>query len=117
MFQIKKAYAFSASHHLTGLPDDHQCARLHGHNYIVEIVLESAGLNEVGFVKDYGDLKPIKEWLDDNFDHRNLNDILDFNPTSELFAKYILDSWRLTYEQLIAVRVSETPTSWAEYRL
>lgn len=116
MFQIKKAYAFSASHQLTNLPKEHQCARLHGHNYIVEVVLESEELNEVGFVQDYGDLKPIKEWLDDNFDHQHLNDVLDFNPTSEKFAQYIFDSWRFTYPLLIAVRISETPTSWAEYR-
>lgn len=117
MYQIKKAYAFSASHQLRGLPDDHQCARLHGHNYIVEVVLEDKEVDRVGFVKDYGDLKPIKEWLDINFDHRHLNNYFeDVNPTSEIFAKHIYDYWKRDYPQLVAVRVSETPTSWAEYR-
>lgn len=35
MFRITKEYHFSASHRLAHLPDDHQCARLHGHNYVV----------------------------------------------------------------------------------
>lgn len=39
MFRITKEFHFSASHQLTGLPEDHQCARLHGHNYIVEVEL------------------------------------------------------------------------------
>lgn len=118
MFEIKKAFAFSAAHQLTHLPEDHQCARMHGHNYIVEVVLqcENWELNDVGFVRDYGDLAPIKNWLDKNFDHRNLNNILAFNPTSELFAKFIYDSWYSDFPQLVAVRISETPTSWAEYR-
>lgn len=119
MYEIRKQYAFSASHQLNGLPDDHQCARLHGHNYIVEVCLAVNGkedLNEVGFVQDFGHLKPIKDWLDEHFDHRHLNDVLPFNPTSENFARFIFDRWRVNYPLLVAVKVSETPTSWAEYR-
>lgn len=116
MYEIKKAFSFSAAHQLSGLPADHQCAREHGHNYIVEVVLRDNVLNAVGFVQDYGNLAPIKKWLDDRFDHRRLNDELTFNPTSELFARFIFDKWIATYPMLYAVRVSETPTSWAEYR-
>lgn len=39
MFRIRKEFHFSASHQLTHLPPDHQCARLHGHNYIVVVEL------------------------------------------------------------------------------
>lgn len=116
MFRITKAYAFSASHQLNNLPEEHQCARLHGHNYIVELILEANTLDSIGFVKDFGDLAPIKQWLDFNFDHRHLNDVLHFNPTSENFARHIYESWCADYPQLAAVRVSETPTSWAEFR-
>ncbi len=34
MFTITKEFHFSASHQLSHLPEDHQCARLHGHNYV-----------------------------------------------------------------------------------
>ena len=39
MYRISKEFHFSASHQLIGLPEDHQCARLHGHNYIVVVEL------------------------------------------------------------------------------
>src|SRR5215468_9371730 len=34
-YTISKFFEFSAAHHLTGLPDDHPCSRVHGHNYVV----------------------------------------------------------------------------------
>lgn len=116
MYAIQKDYAFSASHQLTGLPADHQCARLHGHNYIVRLHLESNKVDAVGFVTDFGDLAPIKAWLDKEFDHRHLNDVLPFNATSENFARYIYENWCADFPHLAAVSVSETPTSWATYR-
>ncbi len=63
-YTITKEFAFSASHQLEGLPPEHQCARLHGHNYKVVVVLESDNLNGVGFVRDYGELKQVKEYID-----------------------------------------------------
>jgi hypothetical protein len=33
MYTIAKRFTFSASHIIGGLPADHRCARLHGHNY------------------------------------------------------------------------------------
>jgi len=52
MFKITKEFTFSASHQLFGLTKDHPCARLHGHNYVVEIELSSKELNSHGFVRD-----------------------------------------------------------------
>jgi hypothetical protein len=53
MYTIAKRFAFSASHIIGGLPDEHPCGRLHGHNYEVEVVLQSATLDPVGFVRDH----------------------------------------------------------------
>ena len=52
MYRISKEFSFSASHRLLGLPDGHPCARLHGHNYRVEVELSAADLNRYGFVRD-----------------------------------------------------------------
>ncbi|RWP82168.1 MAG: 6-carboxytetrahydropterin synthase QueD, partial [Mesorhizobium sp.] len=41
MFHISKEFHFSASHQLTSLPPNHQCARLHGHNYVVVVQLSA----------------------------------------------------------------------------
>ena len=50
--------------------------RLHGHNYEVEVILQAAALDGVGFVKDYRELAALKEFLDAAVDHNHLNDVL-----------------------------------------
>lgn len=116
MFRIWKKFRFSASHALTGLPPDHQCSRLHGHNYLVEVELSAATLDEIGFVVDFGALAPVKDYIDEEWDHRHLNDVLPFNPTAENMAAHLYDWCRERWKETSAVRVQETATSWAEYR-
>jgi 6-pyruvoyltetrahydropterin/6-carboxytetrahydropterin synthase len=115
-YEIQKEFHFSASHQLLGLPEGHQCGRLHGHNYIVIVVLGSNDLNEHGFVVDYGELKPFKEYIDNTFDHRHLNDVLGFQTTAENMAKHLYLFAKDLWPQVIEVRVSETPKTWARYR-
>lgn len=115
MYQIRKRFEFSAAHHLEGLPESHQCARPHGHNYVVEVILESKELNEVGFVVDYGDLRVLKTYIDTMLDHRDLNEILPFQSSAENLAKHFYEFCKEHWKETIAVRVSETPKTWAEY--
>jgi 6-pyruvoyltetrahydropterin/6-carboxytetrahydropterin synthase len=116
MFRISKEFHFSASHQLAHLPDDHQCARLHGHNYIVVVELSAAELNSDGFVRDYHELKPLKIYIDDVFDHRHLNDVMDVPSTAENMSKHFYDWCKARWHEVTAVKVSETPKTWAEYR-
>jgi 6-pyruvoyltetrahydropterin/6-carboxytetrahydropterin synthase len=113
-YQISKEFAFSAGHRLSGLKPNHPCARVHGHNYVVVVELEAYRLDSIGFVRDYGELKWFKDYVDTHFDHRWLgsgalvsgvvNDdgsttatlsddplaisrpVTDFNPTAENLA-------------------------------
>lgn len=123
MFTITKAFAFSASHQLDGLADTHQCARLHGHNYEVELELQADKLPPgPGFVHDYGELAPFRQLVDDELDHRHLNDVVPGNPTAELLAEWLYAEagsvlWPLPEGvRVSAVRVRETPKTCAEYR-
>lgn len=117
MYTIYKQFHFSASHQLMGLPDDHPCARFHGHNYIVEVELRSETLDSVGFVRDYRELGPLKSYIDDELDHRHLNDVLgDDQVTAERLARHFYDWSKARWAEVSAVRVSETPKTWAEYR-
>lgn len=116
---ISKDFAFSASHQLDGLPSDHQCARLHGHNYIARVTIEGE-VRAPGFVVDYGELAPIKKWIDDHLDHRHLNDVFDFNPTAENMAGHLADMAASLlasagYDNVarVSVSLSETPKTWA----
>lgn len=119
MHTISKQFAFSASHILEGLPETHPCSRLHGHNYIVELSLAGI-LDNVGFIVDYRELSPFKDYLDEELDHRHLNDQLPGNPTAERMA---LELAHWAGEHLIlpanvwelGVAVSETPKTWARY--
>jgi len=115
MYKISKQFSFSASHVLSGLAPDHPCTRIHGHNYVITVHLKSKNLNEAGFVKDYRELQYIKEYIDNNLDHRHLNDILDFNPSAENIAKYLFDLFKNELPELYAVEVSETPKTTAVY--
>lgn len=117
MYKISKEFAFSASHVLCGLTEEHPCARLHGHNYVVTVHLKSTTLNEVGFVKDYRELQFVKEYIDNELDHRHLNDVFDFNPTAENLAKKLFEIFRPILPELYAVEVSETPKTTAIYEI
>ena len=99
MYKISKQFAFSASHILQGLSSEHPCARMHGHNYM----------------KDYRELSLVKEYIDEELDHRHLNDIFPFNPTAENIAKAIYDRFKPQIPELYAVEVSETPKTTAVY--
>ncbi|MEH6405156.1 MAG: 6-carboxytetrahydropterin synthase QueD [Sneathiella sp.] len=117
MYRITKEFHFSASHQLMGLSEDHPCSRLHGHNYVIEVELQAAALNAVGFVRDYHELASLKAYIDDTLDHRHLNDVLgDETVTAERMAKHLFDWSKSRWAEVSAVRVSETPKTWAEYR-
>ncbi len=117
MYRITKEFSFSASHQLAHLPADHQCARLHGHNYVVVVELAAAELNADGFVRDYTELGLLKAYIDECFDHRHLNDVMgDAHSTAENLARHFYDWCAARWPETAAVRVSETPKTWAEYR-
>lgn len=115
MYRIRKEFHFSASHQLMGLPTDHPCSRVHGHNYIITVELCDIRLNEVGFVTDYRALEPIKKFIDETLDHRHLNDLMAINPSAENIAKWLYEIFHGTFPQLSAIEVSETEKTTARY--
>lgn len=119
---IAKDFDFSAAHYLTGLPEGHQCAKIHGHNYIVRVAIGTDKLDEVGFVIDYGELNWFKEDVIARYDHTLLNDELPFNPTAENMAEFfggVVYHWLMSLDDKrvfsIDIGVSETPKTWACY--
>lgn len=119
-FTIAKSYELDGvSHELTQLPEGHKCRRNHGHNYEVTLTLTAEVLDRFGFVTDFGELQPFRRYLE-TFDHRRLNDVVEFHPTSELLAQH-LGMWFVAqvepgiHGRLVSVRVSETRTSSATW--
>lgn len=133
MYTISKEFHFSASHILYGLEDGHPCGRMHGHNYVVVVELQSQSLNKTGFVKDYRELDPIKKFIDEELDHKHLNNILDpfaieeqdraprslfpGNPSAENMARVLFDVFQhlVPDVKISAVIVKETPKTAARY--
>lgn len=46
------------------------CAQLHGYAISVKIVFKCNSLDDKNWVQDFGGLKPVKEWLKQQFDHK-----------------------------------------------
>ncbi|MFF3665505.1 6-carboxytetrahydropterin synthase QueD [Microtetraspora malaysiensis] len=120
MHRISKTFQFEAAHRLATLPPEHKCSHRHGHSYTVQVVVAAERLTGPGFVVDFGELRPLRRYLAETFDHRDLNDVLDVEPTSENLAHHLFH-W--CAEHLVLpkgahverVRVSETASTWAEY--
>lgn len=115
MYIIRKEFSFCASHQLEGLCEGHPCSRLHGHNYVVVVELRKETLNEVGMVRDYRELEPVKRFVDEALDHKHLNDFIDGNPTAERMAQIFFEVFSEKIPEIYAVEVSETPKTNARY--
>ena len=87
MFELRVKIDFPAAHHLEGYPGD--CARPHGHNWIVEVFARSHQLNSIGLAIDFRTLKTAARELISRWDHQDLNTLEDFqgiNPSAEQIA-------------------------------
>lgn len=68
MITIKKRYDNLPFAHRQPKHSGH-CALIHGHNWSFEFQFGATELDENGFVVDFGKLKWLRQWLEDNFDH------------------------------------------------
>ncbi|WP_338673892.1 6-carboxytetrahydropterin synthase [Streptomyces sp. SCSIO 30461] len=67
LFRIGKNFRFEATRRLRD-------GSYNGHSFTAEAVLSSRVLSPEGFVADFGDLAPLKRYIDDALDHRIVND-------------------------------------------
>ncbi|WP_181785248.1 6-carboxytetrahydropterin synthase QueD [Streptomyces phytophilus] len=115
--EIFREFTFEAAHRLPNVPEDHKCARLHGHSYKVIVHVNAPVDPEAGWVMDFGDLKKAFKPLHAQLDHYYLNDIEGLeNPTSEVLAHWIWERLKPTLPDLSALTVRETCTSGCTYR-
>jgi 6-pyruvoyltetrahydropterin/6-carboxytetrahydropterin synthase len=58
--------------------DHSHCRFLHGYSLQFKFVFSCNELDERNWVVDFGGLKPLKAWLEDNFDHKVVLDSKDW---------------------------------------
>jgi 6-pyruvoyltetrahydropterin/6-carboxytetrahydropterin synthase len=126
---VGRRASFNAAHQLSDplLSDEEnerlfgKCARLHGHNYVLEVVVGGELDGATGYVLD---LKLLAEIIERRIvrdvDHRNLNTDVPWLegrvPTAENLALACWERLRteLPEGSLRSVRVWETDKNWAE---
>ncbi|WP_406346313.1 6-carboxytetrahydropterin synthase [Streptomyces sp. NBC_01547] len=82
LFRIGKSFRFEATRRL----DD---GGYDGHSFTAEVVLSSPVLSPEGFVVDFGDLAPLKRYIDSALDHQILNDCVK-DVSNEGIASHLL---------------------------
>ncbi len=68
MLKCRKVYFDIPFAHRQHMHDGH-CSFVHGHNWDIAITFACDKTDENGFVVDFGKLKFIKGWIDENLDH------------------------------------------------
>lgn len=105
MYTVIKRIEVSAAHSLR-LSYKSKCENLHGHNWIITVYCRSEELNADGMVVDFSLIKNV---VMNQLDHRNLNEVLDVNPTAENIAHWVCDQIPHCYK--VEVRESEGNTA------
>jgi 6-pyruvoyltetrahydropterin/6-carboxytetrahydropterin synthase len=126
---VSRRETFNAAHQLSDprLSDEEnrrlfgKCANLHGHNYVLEVVLAGQVDQATGYVFDLKQLSDvISRRVIQDVDHRNLNTDVPWLegriPTAENLAEAFWGRIRseLPGGLLRSVRVWETDKNWAE---
>ena len=109
MYYIQKKIEISASHQLV-LDYESKCTRMHGHNWIITIYCRSKELDDNGMVVDFSEIKRL---IFDKLDHKVVNDVIPYNPTSENIARWCQQQIRCCYR----VDVQETSGNIATYEV
>jgi len=126
MFEVTVEETFAAGHALRNYHG--KCENVHGHNYKIHVTLEGEQLDAAGLLVDFHEVKRVLNGIIERVDHKFLNDIAPFdtlNPSAENMARWFYEelakdlasSMHDTGARLVEVRLWETDTSIAAYRL
>ncbi len=88
-YTLKIVTDFASAHTLRDYPGS--CARMHGHNWKVEVEVAANELDAIGMGMDFRVIKQASREIAQRLDHRYLNDLEPFtqvNPTAENIAAF-----------------------------
>ncbi len=93
------------------LPGHSKCGVLHGHTYKVELIIE--GEAKGGMIQDFADLKTSLRKILGEYDHRALNDFMEY-PSVENICAVLRTRLEKVLEFPFTIRVWEGEGKWAE---
>lgn len=108
MYRVKKRLEIAGAHRLD-LDYESKCSNVHGHNWIIEIYMQSKELDRNGMVMDF---THIKQEIHDVLDHKYINDVVQINPTAENIARWVCERLGTKCYKVI---VQESEGNAAEY--
>ena len=115
--EIFKEFTIEAAHWLPNVPAGHKCGRMHGHSYHIAIHLSGSVDPQVGWVLDFADIKSAFKSIEDEIDHRCLNEVAGLeNPTSENLAGWVWRKLLPALPSLSKITIRETCTAGCIYR-
>lgn len=114
--ELKKSFRFEAAHRLPFAPEGHRCRNLHGHGYVVDVVIYGEVDPQARWFVDYGDILLACEPIRQDLDHKTINDVPGLEAgTAEMMSVYIWNRLKDKLPGLKAVVVHETSTSSCTY--
>jgi len=84
---IRKQFKFEASHMVRECFTKRCSENIHGHSFILEVLIEGKNNNGGQMVLDFGQLKESVNWFIDLFDHTHLLGPYDSDETIEFIKK------------------------------
>ena len=116
--ELTQEFRFEAAHRLPRVPADHQCARMHGHSFKIDVVLAGPLDERMGWLVDFDQVRTtVEPLLKRELDHRTLNDVPGLeNPTSEMLCVWLWKRLAPLLPGLSAITVHETCTARCTYR-
>ena len=114
--EIFKEFSIEAAHWLPNVPAGHKCGRLHGHSFHIELHVSGPVDPKLGWVLDFADIKKAFKDVEDQIDHRCLNEVAGLeNPTSENLCRWLWQKLKPELPTLSKIVVKETCTSGCIY--
>jgi 6-pyruvoyltetrahydropterin/6-carboxytetrahydropterin synthase len=116
--ELSKTFRIEAAHRLPMVPAEHKCFRLHGHSFLVDVMVAGELDERMGWLLDFADIASVVEpILLGELDHRTLNDVPGLeNPTSERLCLWLWGRLEPALPGLGAITVHETCTARCTYR-
>ncbi len=106
---------FDSAHYLLDYPG--KCKNLHGHRFNYELYIKFYELSQQGIALDFNNVKAMMKTIEDQVDHKCLNDVFAFNSTAENIAKWMFDEIEkaLSVGEVYKVIIWESDKAGVEY--